>query len=158
MTDFLNATLFTATFTALIAIPSPFGTILVLPELTSRMTPEGQKQAALQATTVSISVILTSMILDQQILHLLHISMGALRLSDGVLFFPVTTGSLMGSDSKESDTDDERVNVTPIPLGTPLSTGPDTTTAVVVPVTQAGNSITSWIGLVCAVTITHLII
>ena len=124
MTDFFNVALFATTFTTLIVILDPFGTIPVFLGLTSRMTPKGQKRAALQATAVSISVILTFAVLGQQILHLLHISMEALKLSGGVLLFLVAMELLMGSDSEEPDTGDERVNVALVPLGTPLLAGP----------------------------------
>ena len=96
-------------------------------------------------------------VLGQQILHLLHISMEALKLSGGVLLFLVAMELLMGSDSEEPDTGDERVNVALVPLGTPLLAGPGAIAAVMVSVAQANNSIASWIGLVCAVAVAHFV-
>ena len=135
MTDFFNVALFATTFTTLIVILDPFGTIPVFLGLTSRMTPKGQKRAALQATAVSISVILTF----------------------AVLRFSVAMDLLMTWDSEEPDTGDERVNVALVPLGTPLLAGPGAIAAVMVSVAQANNSIASWIGLVCAVAVAHFV-
>lgn len=157
MSAFFEPAIFATTFTTLIVILDPFGTIPVFLGLTSRMTPKGQKRAALQATAVSISVILTFAVLGQQILRLLHISMEALKLSGGVLLFLVAMELLMGSDNEEPDTGDERVNVALVPLGTPLLAGPGAIAAVMVSVAQASASVASWIGLVSAVAVAHLV-
>lgn len=157
MNAFFDLAIFATTFTTLIVILDPFGTIPVFLGLTSRMTPKGQKRAALQASAVSISVILTFAVLGQQILRLLHISMEALKLSGGVLLFLVAMELLMGSDNEEPDTGDERVNVALVPLGTPLLAGPGAIAAVMVSVAQASASVGAWISIISAVGLAHLV-
>lgn len=157
MSPFFDVALFATTFTTLTVILDPAGTIPVFLGLTGRMSPKAQKRAALQATAVSISVILTFAVLGQQILRLLQISMEALKLSGGVLLFLVAMELLMGSDSEEPDTGDERVNVALVPLGTPLLAGPGAIVAVMVSVAQAHSSLGGWLGVVAAVGLAHLV-
>ncbi len=152
-----DVALFATTFTTLIVILDPFGTIPVFLGLTGRMTPRGQKRAAVQATAVSFGVITVFAVLGQQILHLLQISMEALKLSGGVLLFLVAMELLMGSDNEEPDTGDERVNVALVPLGTPLLAGPGAIVAVMVSVAQAHSSLPGWVGLIGAVILAHLV-
>ncbi|MBB6334203.1 MarC family protein [Schaalia hyovaginalis] len=157
MSAVFDVALFATTFTTLIVILDPFGTIPVFLSLTGRMTPARQKRAAIQATLVSSSVILVFAVLGQSILHLLQISMEALKLSGGVLLFLVAMELLMGSDSEEPDTGDESVNVALVPLGTPLLAGPGAIVAVMVSVAQAKASVGGWVGAIVAVVLAHLV-
>ncbi|MDC4233781.1 MarC family protein [Actinomyces sp. B33] len=153
----IDAALFATTFTTLIVILDPIGTVPVFLGLTSRLTPAGQRRAALQATSVSISVILTFAVLGQQILSLLQISIEALQLSGGFLLFLVAMELLMGKDSDEPDTGDDNVNVALVPLGTPLLAGPGAIVAVMVSVSHAGSSAPGWVAVVLAVVLAHLV-
>ncbi len=157
MTSFFDVALFATTFTTLIVILDPFGAIPVFLALTGRMTRVRQKHAALQATVVSFCVILVFAVLGQSILHLLQISMEALKLSGGVLLFLVAMELLMGTDSEEPDTGNESVNVALVPLGTPLLAGPGAIVAVMVSVAQANTSASGWVGAISAVVLAHLV-
>ena len=106
---------------------------------------------------MSFGVILTFAILGGQILRLLHISMEALQLSGGVLLFLVAMELLMGTDSSSPDTGDEGVNVALVPLGTPLLAGPGSIVAVMVAVGQAGTNVGSWIAVIVAVVLAHIV-
>ncbi|QPK81673.1 MarC family protein [Schaalia sp. ZJ405] len=154
---FFDAAMFATTFTTLIVILDPPGTIPVFLGLTARLNRAEQRRAALQATAVSISVILIFAVLGQQILHLLQISMEALQLSGGVLLFLVAMELLMGQDSGEPDTGDARVNVALVPLGTPLLAGPGSIVAVMVSVAQARSSLAGWVAVIVAVVIAHIV-
>ena len=135
----------------------PVGTVPIFLGLTSRFTQPKQRRAAIQATSVSFGVILTFAILGGQILRLLHISMEALQLSGGVLLFLVAMELLMGTDSSTPDTGDEGVNVALVPLGTPLLAGPGSIVAVMVAVGQAGTNVGSWIAVIVAVVLAHVV-
>lgn len=154
--SFIDIPLLATTFTTLLVIMDPPGTIPVFLGLTSRYTPAGQKRAARQATTVSFGVIVVFAVLGQQILNLLQISIEALQFSGGVLLFLVAMELLMGNESEEPDTGDERVNVALVPLGTPLLAGPGAIVAVMVSVGQAGSA-PGWAAVLIAVVIAHAI-
>ena len=63
----------------------------------------------------------------------------------------------MGTDSGAPDTGDENVNVALVPLGTPLLAGPGSIVAVMVSVGQAGTNVGSWIAVIVAVVLAHLV-
>ena len=127
-----DVTLFATAFATLTVIMDPVGTVPIFLGLTSRFTQPKQRRAAVQATLVSFGVILTFAILGGQILRLLHISMEALQLSGGVLLFLVAMELLMGTDSSTPDTGDEGVNV-------------------------AGTNVGSWIAVIVAVVLAHVV-
>ncbi len=153
--DFFDVALFATTFTTLVVILDPPGTIPVFLGLTSRYTMPGKRLAARQATLVSLGVISVFAILGQQILRLLAISVEALQLSGGVLLFLVAMELLMGKDSQEPDTGDPKVNVALVPLGTPLLAGPGAIVAVMVSVGQATGP-GDWLSVGAAVLLAHL--
>ena len=148
-----DVTLFATAFATLTVIMDPIGTVPVFLGLTARYSQPKQRRAAIQATSVSFGVILTFAILGGQILRLLHISMEALQLSGGVLLFLVAMELLMGTDSSTPDTGDEGVNVALVPLGTPLLAGPGS----IVAVGQAGANVGSWIAVIVAVVLAHVV-
>jgi len=152
-----DVALFATAFTTLTVIMDPVGTVPIFLGLTSRYSQHQQRRAAIQATSVSFGVILTFAILGGQILRLLNISMEALQLSGGVLLFLVAMELLMGTDSSAPDTGDEGVNVALVPLGTPLLAGPGSIVAVMVAVGQAGVNVGSWIAVVVAVILAHVV-
>ena len=152
-----DVALFATAFTTLTVIMDPVGTVPIFLGLTSRYSQHQQRRAAIQATSVSFGVILTFAILGGQIPRLLSISMEALQLSGGVLLFLVAMELLMGTDSSTPDTGDEGVNVALVPLGTPLLAGPGSIVAVMVAVGQAGVNVGSWIAVVVAVILAHVV-
>ena len=152
-----DVTLFATAFATLTVIMDPIGTVPVFLGLTARYSQPKQRRAAIQATSVSFGVILTFAILGGQILRLLHISMEALQLSGGVLLFLVAMELLMGTDSSSPDTGDEGVNVALVPLGTPLLAGPGSIVAVMVAVGQAGTNVGSWIAVIVAAVLAHIV-
>ncbi|WP_026460332.1 MarC family protein [Schaalia suimastitidis] len=156
LSSFIDLTLLATTFTTLIVILDPPGTIPVFLGLTGRYSPAGQRKAARQATFVSLGVILIFAFLGHRILALLQISVEALQLSGGVLLFLVAMELLMGKDSEEPDTGDPRVNVALVPLGTPLLAGPGAIVAVMVSVGQA-NGFPGWVAVVLAVILGHAV-
>ena len=144
-----DVALFATAFTTLTVIMDPVGTVPIFLGLTSRYSQHQQRRAAIQATSVSFGVILTFAILGGQILRLLSISMEALQLSGGVLLFLVAMELLMGTDSSTPDA--------LVPLGTPLLAGPGSIVAVMVAVGQAGVNVGSWIAVVVAVILAHVV-
>ncbi|MDO4258304.1 MAG: MarC family protein [Actinomycetaceae bacterium] len=158
LSAFIDIPLLATTFTTLLVIMDPPGTIPVFMGLTSRLTASEQKRAARQATYVAFGVIVVFAILGQQILSLLQISIEALQLSGGVLLFLVAMELLMGQDTDEPNTGDDRVNVALVPLGTPLLAGPGAIVAVMVAVGEAGMTLPGLIAVFVAVLLAHIVI
>ena len=83
--------------------------------------------------------------------------MEALQLSGGVLLFLVAMDSSWARTRRLRIRGDEGVNVALVPLGTPLLAGPGSIVAVMVSVGQAGTNVGSWIAVIVAVVLAHLV-
>jgi len=66
----------------------------------------------------------------QQVLQYLHVTLAALQVSGGLLLLLVALELLMGWGNERSSKDD--VNVSMVPLGTPLLAGPGAIAATIV--------------------------
>ena len=91
------------------------------------------------------------------ILRALHISMEALQLSGGVLLFLVAMQLLTGKgDLASPDADDS--NVAMVPLGTPVLAGPGSIVAVMMAVSDSGNTVPGWVAVMLAVILIHVVV
>ncbi|PID98257.1 MAG: antibiotic resistance protein MarC [Actinobacteria bacterium] len=159
VTEAIDIALLATTFTTLFVIMDPPGTIPVFLALTGRYSGPDQKRAAVQATVTSFGVIVLFAVLGQYILRFLQISIEALQLSGGILLFLVAMQLLMEhGDAMSPDTGDSNVNVALVPLGTPLLAGPGAIVAVMVSVTKAESHLGSWIAVLFAVVLMHIVI
>lgn len=144
-------------FTTLFVIMDPPGTIPVFLALTNRSSTADQNKAARQATLTSFFVIVGFAVLGNTILRALHISMEALQLSGGVLLFLVAMQLLTGKgDLASPDADDS--NVAMVPLGTPVLAGPGSIVAVMMAVSDSGNTVPGWVAVMLAVILIHVVV
>lgn len=153
----INMSLLGTTFMTLFVIMDPPGTIPVFLALTGRYSKEEQRKAARQATLTSLGVIFSFAVLGNYILKGLHISMESLQLSGGFLLFLVAMELLMDKDKPKQDSDDKRVNVALVPLGTPLLAGPGAIVAAMVSVNEGGGSLAGWVAVLVAILLMHAV-
>lgn len=157
--DIINVTLLATTFTTLFVIMDPPGTVPVFLALTGQMDREEQNKAAVQATLVSLLVILGFAISGNYLLRALHISMQALQLSGGILLFLVAMELLMNNNGYGSeDGSGQKSNVAMVPLGTPLLAGPGAIVAVMIAVNQGNHTFAGWTAVLIAVLLMHVVI
>jgi len=116
--------LFWSTLVTLWVILDPPGLLPVFLGLTGGLAPKQRHAAALKASLVALGVIAVFGLFGQLILRYLHISVAALRISGGLLLLLVALELLMGKMDTAETTEQARVNVAVVPLGTPLLAGP----------------------------------
>lgn len=125
-------------FVVLFVIMDPPGTIPVFLALTEAQTAKQRARAAVQATFVSLGVVLLFALFGQSILDYLHISLPALQASGGLLLLLVALELLTGRFD-EDPKGREGVNVALVPLGIPLLAGPGAIVATMVFVHSASG-------------------
>ncbi len=130
MTELLTLGLMAEVFVTLFVIMDPVGTIPIFLSLTRGRSSATQRKAAWQAVLVSFGVITAFAFFGQQVLHYLDISLAALKGAGGLLLLLVALELLTGKD--ETPTASTDVNVSLVPLGTPLLAGPGAIVATMV--------------------------
>ena len=135
MTELIALGLLTEVFVTLFVIMDPVGTIPIFLSLTRGRSTATQRKAAWQAVLVSFGVITAFAFFGQQVLHYLDISLAALKGAGGLLLLLVALELLTGKD--ETPTANSDVNVSLVPLGTPLLAGPGAIVATIVFVQQS---------------------
>ena len=130
MTELLTLGLMAEVFVTLFVIMDPVGTIPIFLSLTRGRSSPTQRKAAWQAVLVSFGVITAFAFFGQQVLHYLDISLAALKGAGGLLLLLVALELLTGKD--ETPTASTDVNVSLVPLGTPLLAGPGAIVATMV--------------------------
>ncbi len=130
MSELLTLGLMTEVFVTLFVIMDPVGTIPIFLSLTRGRSASSLRKAAWQAVLVSFGVITAFAIFGQQVLHYLDISLAALKGAGGLLLLLVALELLTGKD--ETPTANADVNVSLVPLGTPLLAGPGAIVATMV--------------------------
>jgi len=98
--------------------------------LTEAQTAKQRARSAIQATLVSVVVILIFAFFGQGILDYLHISLPALQGSGGLLLLLIALELLTGKFEDPKGRED--VNVALVPLGIPLLAGPGAIVATMV--------------------------
>jgi multiple antibiotic resistance protein len=126
----LTAGLLTEVFVTLFVIMDPVGTSPIFLSLTRGRSSASQRKAAWQAVLVSFGVITAFAFFGQQVLHYLDISLAALKGAGGLLLLLVALELLTGKE--ETPTANADVNVSLVPLGTPLLAGPGAIVATMV--------------------------
>lgn len=117
-------------FVVLFVIMDPPGTVPVFLALTEAQTAKQRARSAIQATLVSVIVILIFAFFGQGILDYLHISLPALQGSGGLLLLLIALELLTGKFEDPKGRED--VNVALVPLGIPLLAGPGAIVATMV--------------------------
>ena len=130
MNELIALGLLTEVFVTLFVIMDPVGTIPIFLSLTRGRSAASLRKAAWQAVLVSFGVITAFAFFGQQVLHYLDISLAALKGAGGLLLLLVALELLTGKD--ETPTASSDVNVSLVPLGTPLLAGPGAIVATMV--------------------------
>ncbi len=127
---------FTSTVLTLWVILDPPGLLPVFLGLTRRMSPRQRNVAARRATLVALAVTGMFGMFGRFILDYLHVSVGALQISGGLLLLLVALQLLTGhfDESPAEDGPESNLNVAIVPLGTPLLAGPGVIVAIMIAV------------------------
>jgi multiple antibiotic resistance protein len=98
--------------------------------LTGDYTRKARNRSADLAVLTALSVIVVFALFGQQVLQYLHVTLPAMQVAGGLLLLLVALGLLMDWSSEPALKDD--VNVSMVPLGTPLMAGPGAIAATIV--------------------------
>ncbi len=124
------------TFTSLFTVINPISIIPAYLALTEDNTMEESRMIALRATLVAFTVLLLFAIGGNLIFAFFNISLPALKIVGGIIFFMVGYDMLQARISKTKVSPNEKVkdegDIALTPLGIPLISGPGSITAVVV--------------------------
>lgn len=117
-------------FVTLLVIMDPPGSVPVFLSLTGWHTRRARNRSADLAVVTAFTVIVVFALFGQQVLQYLHVTLPALQVAGGLLLLLVALELLMGWGS--DPTAHEDVNVSMVPLGTPLLAGPGAIAATIV--------------------------
>ncbi len=131
--------------TSLLAIINPLSAAPMYLALTDGYTSEHRKQTVRSAILTAFGVLLVFALLGGTIFQIFGITIHALRIARGIIFFGIGMDMLQAKRSRVKTTVEEEeegmtkeeVGVTP--LGIPMITGPGAITTVMVLMTQAGT-------------------
>ena len=142
---------FTSTVLTLWVILDPPGLLPVFLGLTRRMSPRSRNIAARRATLVALAVTGLFGMFGRFILDYLHVSVGALQISGGLLLLLVALQLLTGhfDESPGEDAPESNVNVAIVPLGTPLLAGPGVIVAIMIAV-QSESTLLGYVDVAVA--------
>jgi multiple antibiotic resistance protein len=130
MSDWFDARLFGQVFVTLLVIMDPPGSVPVFLSLTGGHSRKARNRSADLAVMTALTVIVVFALFGQQVLAYLHVTLPALQVAGGLLLLLVALELLMGWGNEETRRDD--VNVSMVPLGTPLLAGPGAIAATIV--------------------------
>ncbi|KAA0022545.1 MarC family protein [Antrihabitans cavernicola] len=151
-----DVTLYLTVFITLFVIMAPPAAIPIFLSLVGRKSKEARNKAAWQAPAVSLAVITVFAIGGQAILNYLRIGIPSLQGSGGLLLLLIALDLLRGNDT-DGPKGAEDVNVALVPLGTPLMAGPGAIAAVIVYVSQAHGSASSYLAVGAAILSIHVV-
>lgn len=157
MNQYVDLTLLGTTFLTLFVIMDPPGLLPVYLALTSTQTQKQRRQAAVQATITSFSVMFVFAVFGQYILKFLQISLPSLQVSGGLLLLLVAMDLLTGKDEGPDEVKSKQ-NVALVPLATPLMAGPGSIVAIMVAAQRTENTVASWVSIGIALLGVHLIL
>lgn len=153
-----DLTVYTTTAITLIVIMDPPGQVPMFLSLVGRHTRAYRRQAAWQATLVSLLVITVFAIAGRAILGYLHVSIPALQGAGGLLLLLVALQLLFSTGAPKSAAAADDVNIALVPLGTPLLAGPGAIAAVIVAVGEAHGSGAAYLAIAAAIVSVHLVV
>jgi len=126
----VNARFFGEVFVTLLVIMDPPGSVPIFLSLTGAHSRKARRRSADLAVLTAFLVIVVFALFGQQVLEYLHVTVPALQVSGGLLLLLVALELLMGWSAEPTLKDD--VNVSMVPLGTPLLAGPGAIAATIV--------------------------
>ncbi|HXR41752.1 MAG TPA: MarC family protein [Acidothermaceae bacterium] len=126
----MNARFFGEVFVTLLVIMDPPGSVPIFLSLTGTHSRKARNRSADLAVLTALIVIVAFALFGQQVLEYLHVTLPALQVAGGLLLLLVALELLMGWGAEPELKDD--VNVSMVPLGTPLLAGPGAIAATIV--------------------------
>jgi len=126
----MNARFFGEVFVTLLVIMDPPGSVPIFLSLTGAHSRKARRRSADLAVLTALVVIVVFALFGQQVLEYLHVTVPALQVAGGLLLLLVALELLMGWGAEPALKDD--VNVSMVPLGTPLLAGPGAIAATIV--------------------------
>jgi multiple antibiotic resistance protein len=130
MSTWFDVRFFGEVFVTLLVIMDPPGSVPVFLSLTGSYTRKARNRSADLAVLTALTVIVVFALFGQQVLQYLHVTLAALQVAGGLLLLLVALELLMGWGNEHARKDD--VNVSMVPLGTPLLAGPGAIAATIV--------------------------
>lgn len=129
-----NTSLFAPAFVTVLVIMDPLGNIPVFLSLTRAFDERQRRRAALQGSVVAAFVIIVFALFGERILSLLGIGLPALQAAGGLLLLivalellhpdGVSTRPVAPVATPDDEPDAVDLNISMVPLGTPLLAGP----------------------------------
>ena len=153
MNSIINLRFFGSAFVTLFVIMDPPGVVPIFLALVRNKSKAERARLALQATLVSLSVIVAFALLGEQVLRYLKISMPALQGAGGLLLLLIALQLLMGAEQPQNE-GEQGVSLGMVPLGTPLLAGPGAIVATLIFARQADTT-PKWTALAVAVIAIH---
>ncbi|MBX5447313.1 MAG: MarC family protein [Acidothermus cellulolyticus] len=146
---------FGSVFVTLVVIMDPVGSIPVFLALTGATSRRSRNRSADIAVLTALTVIVSFALFGQQVLQFLHISLPALEVAGGLLLLLVALELLMGWGGQPSP--EEEVNVSMVPLGTPLLAGPGAIAATIV-FARGVHTVGAALALAAGILAVHLVL
>lgn len=145
-----SATIFSytlSTLTALFVVVDPFGCVPLFVSVTDGDSREQKRRAAMRASTVAGAILALFAVTGTLIFRLLGVSEGAFRIAGGILLFLLAVDMLSAQRSRQRTTPEEeaeganKADASVFPLAIPMLAGPGATSAVMVLVSRARNTL-----------------
>lgn len=136
-----------SSFTALFVVVDPFGCIPVFVSITKGDTQEEKRRAALRASLVAGATLTVFAVTGSAMFRLLGVSEAAFRIAGGILLFLLAVDMLSAQRSRQRTTPEEEAegvnkpDVSVFPVAIPMLAGPGATSAVMVLISRARNSL-----------------
>ncbi|HMA95541.1 MAG TPA: MarC family protein [Polyangiaceae bacterium] len=136
-----------STLTALFVVVDPFGCVPLFVSVTDGDSREQKRRAAMRASTVAGAILALFAVTGTLIFRLLGVSEGAFRIAGGILLFLLAVDMLSAQRSRQRTTPEEeaeganKADASVFPLAIPMLAGPGATSAVMVLVSRARNTL-----------------
>jgi multiple antibiotic resistance protein len=150
-------------FSSLLTIIDPLAAAPIFLAMTSRSSARERRRIALRASTVALSLLLLFALGGKLIFGAFGITIEAMRIAGGIIFFIMALPMLVNSPREERETAEAVGDPSVVPLGMPVICGPGAITTVMVLMGQSSSgwhvaSLVAAIVLVVATTALFLVI
>ncbi len=128
----------TMAFVSLLTVVNPLGTLPVYLAMSPAHDSAG-KRMAIRASLAALTALMLFAIAGHLILNIFSVSVDALRLVGGVLFFIVGYDMLRGKGPSDSESDEQETSADEMaitPLGVPMIAGPGAISTVMILMSQ----------------------
>ena len=150
-------------FVLYFVVIDPFGTTPIFMSLTKNQNAKEKIKSALEGVLTATIILIFFSIVGNFLLSYLNISLGAFKISGGIILFIISLEMLFDKrqERKEKDIENVSNHIAIFPLAIPLLSGPAAITSVIVIVSQFGDNLTyqliSTISLLCVMLLTFIL-